>query len=96
NRGAPAGEKDWAAVRPAALTLAESGRLLTQAGLSRDSADWRKDAQTLAAAGTAAYKAALARDSAALAALADPLDNSCTACHKQFRPNVFPRPGGSQ
>jgi len=44
----------------------------------------------------AAYKAAQAKDAAALAAVAAPLDQACTACHKQYRLDVFPRPGGSQ
>ena len=39
---------------------------------------------------------AQAKDMKALAALAEPLDASCTMCHKHFRPNVFPRDGGSK
>ena len=41
----------------------------------------------------AAYKAAQAKDLTALAQLTDSLDASCTTCHKQYRPNVFPREG---
>jgi len=91
NRGGPKDDRDWAAVRRAALALAESGNLLSLPGRSRDQAAWTKDAQLLVEAGNAAYRAAQAKDSAALAALTESLDLSCTTCHKQYRPNVFPR-----
>ncbi|HTR37810.1 MAG TPA: hypothetical protein VMH80_18005 [Bryobacteraceae bacterium] len=96
NRGGSKDDADWAAVRSSALTLAESSTLLTERGRARDQGDWAKDARLLSDAGAAAYKAAQAKDLAALAAVTDSLDASCTTCHKQFRPNVFPREGGSK
>lgn len=96
NRRGPTDEKEWAAARRSALTLAESGALLVERGRARDTNDWVKDANLLAAAGAAAYKAAVAKDAKALAASAGSLDAACTACHKQYRPDVFPRQGGSQ
>ena len=96
NRGSATDEKEWAVVRRSAVTLAESANLLMARGRARDQGDWMKDAQLLASVGVAAYKAAQAKDAKALAALAEPLDASCTACHKQYRPNVFPRDGGSK
>ena len=96
NRGAPSDEKEWAAVRRGAVTLAESGNLLMQRGRARDQGEWMKDAKMLADVGAAAYKAAQAKDAKALAALAEQLDASCTTCHKQYRPNVFPHEGGSK
>jgi cytochrome c556 len=95
-RGGPKDEKDWAAVRRSAVTLAESGNMLMLRGRARDQADWIKDAKLLVDAGNAAYKAAQAKDGSALAALAGPVDASCTTCHKQYRPNVFPKEGGSK
>ena len=95
-RGGPKDEAEWAAVRRAAVTLAESGNLLLLQGRARDRGAWMKDAKMLVDAGAAAYKAAQAKDPKALAAIAEPLDASCTACHKQYRPNVFPPPGGSK
>jgi cytochrome c556 len=65
-------------------------------GRARDQADWMKDAKLLVDAGNAAYKAAQAKDGKALAALAGALDVSCTTCHKQYRPNVFPKDGVSK
>jgi len=96
NRGSVTDEKEWAAVRRSAVTLEETANLLTTRGRARDQGDWMKDAQMLAAVGAAAYKAAQEKDARALAALAEPLDVSCTTCHKQYRPNVFPRDGVSK
>ena len=95
-RGGPKDDAEWAAVRRAALTLAESGNLLMLQGRARDTGDWMKDAKLLVDAGNAAYKAAQAKDGNALAGLAGAVDASCTSCHKQYRPNVFPKDGGSQ
>lgn len=95
-RGGPANENEWATVRRSALTLAESGNLLMMPGRARDDADWSKDVKMLVDAGASAYKAAEAKNVQALAAVAAPLDSSCTNCHKQYRPNVFPRQGGSK
>jgi hypothetical protein len=93
-RGGPKSDADWAAVRRSAITLAESGNLLMLRGRARDQGDWMKDAKLLVDAGNAAYKAAQAKDATALAAFAGALDTSCTTCHKQYRPNVFPKDGG--
>ena len=95
-RGGPTDEKEWAAVRRSGVTLAESGSLLMLPGRARDQAAWAADVKLLVDAGNAAYKAAQTKDAKALAALAQPLDASCTTCHKQYRPNVFPRQGGSK
>jgi hypothetical protein len=95
-RGGPQDEKEWAAVRRGAVTLAESGSLLMMRGRARDQGAWMKDAKMLVDAGTTAYKAAQAKDTKALAAVTQPLDESCTACHRQYRPDVFPREGGSK
>jgi len=95
-RGGPKDEKEWAAVRRSALTLAESGNLLMMQGRARDQEDWMKDAKLLVDAGNSAYKAAQAKDGTALGALAGAVDASCTTCHKQYRPNVFLKDGGSR
>jgi cytochrome c553 len=89
-RGGPKDEKEWAVVRRSAVTLAESGNMLMLRGRARDQSDWMKDAKLLVDAGNAAYKAAQAKDGNALASLAPAVDASCTTCHKQYRPNVFP------
>ena len=96
NRGGPKDENEWATVRRSAVTLAEGGNLLMMPGRARDQRDWMKHAKMLADVGTAAYKAAQAKDMKALATLTEALDASCTTCHKQYRPNVFPQEGGSK
>jgi len=87
NRGGPGDDKGWAEARRSAMTLAESGNLLI---MRNRTAAWVADARLLTDVGTAAYRAAAAKDAKGLAALADRLDASCTTCHAQFRPNVFP------
>jgi hypothetical protein len=90
-RGAPKDDKEWAAVQRSALVLAESGNLLLMPGRVRDQGDWVKDSKLLVDVGTAAYKAARAKDAKALAALDSQIDATCTTCHKQYRPNVYPK-----
>jgi len=87
NRGGPGDDREWAEARHAALTLAESGNLLMTANRAPA---WVTDARLLMDAGAAAYKAADAKDARALAEVADRVDASCTTCHKQFRPGIFP------
>jgi hypothetical protein len=94
-RGAPHDDKDWAAVRRSALTLVETGNSLITPDRSRPG-EWIKDAKLLNDVAAAAYKAAQAKDDKAIAAIAPALDASCTTCHKHYRPNVFPPPGGSK
>ncbi|HEX5226132.1 MAG TPA: cytochrome c [Bryobacteraceae bacterium] len=97
NRGAPTDEAEWGRVRSSALMLAESGKLLALPDrVPKERAEWTRDADALAEIGTKAYQAAQAKDFAALAALTESLDASCTNCHKQFRPNVFPRKGAAE
>ena len=89
NRGGPSNDTEWTEVRRGAMTLAESGNLLI---MRNRAAAWVSDAKLLMDAGAAAYKAADAKDSRALAATADRIDASCTACHKQYRQAIFPAP----
>jgi len=96
SRGSSQDEKEWDRVRRSAITLAEAANLLTMRSRARDQGEWVKDAKLLADVGAAAYKAAEAKDAKALAALTESLDASCTTCHKQYRPNVFPRAGDSK
>ena len=87
NRGGPSDDNEWANVRRSAMTLAESGNLLI---IRNRATAWLAAAKTLIGVGTSAYQAAQSKDGKALAALVEPLDASCTTCHRQFRPTVFP------
>jgi len=95
-RGGPKDESEWAAARRDSMALAESGNLLMVPGRARDQGDWLAHVKMLADVGTSAYKAAQEKNAQALAAVAAPLDASCTSCHKLYRPNVFPRQGESK
>jgi hypothetical protein len=88
NRGGPKNEAEWASLRRSSMTLAESGNLLM---LRNPATDWARHSRSLVDAGAAAYKAAQDNDATALAALSGAIDASCTNCHKQYRPAVFPR-----
>lgn len=92
HRGTPKDDKEWATVQRSAVLLAESGNVLMLRGRARDQGEWMKSARMLVDVGAAAYKAARAKDGIALRALDAPLNASCTTCHKQYRPNVHPRP----
>ncbi len=95
SRGGPSDEKEWASLRHNALTLSESGTVLIAQQQSTSDA-WTKAAKMLADAAADAYKAAQTKDAKALEAITARIDASCTNCHKQYRPNVFPRQGASQ
>ena len=95
-RGAPKDDAEWGRLRRSALALSEAGNLLASPGRSPDQGAWAKSAKAMADVGAAAYRAAQKKDGSALPALAEPLDASCTGCHRQYRPNVFPRQGASR
>ncbi len=88
----PGNDKEWMAVQRSAVLLAESGNVLMMPGRSRDQGEWLKNARLLVDAGAAAYRAARAKDAVALSALDASINASCLGCHKQYRPNVHPRP----
>jgi len=89
-RGGPQNDKEWMALQKSAVALAEAGNLLIMRGRAFQG-DWNKDAKMLVDAGNATYKAAKAKDPKALTDLSAQIDASCTACHKQYRPNVYPK-----
>ena len=91
DQGPPESEAEWAAVRRAAVTLAESATLLTAPSRARDQDEWTRLAKTLGELGGATYTAARAKDAKALIALADPLNTACAACHTQYRSNAVRR-----
>jgi len=70
-----------------AMTLAEAGNLLI---IRNRAPAWVNEAKKFTDVGSAGYQAAQAKNAKTLTVLAGPLDAFCTACHKQFRPSVFP------
>jgi hypothetical protein len=87
-RGVPQDDKEWLSIQRNAVLLAESGNVLLMRSPAGGQSEWAKDAKMLVDAGAAAYNAARAKDANALMAVAQPLNASCTACHKQYRANI--------
>ena len=82
----PKSDSEWTVLEGQALMVAESANLLMLPGRARDQKQWMADAKLMLDAGAAAYQAAKAKDVAAIAALSDQLMESCTSCHKNYRP----------
>ena len=88
----------WQAVENASLALAESANLLTIEGRRcsngvavpvKDPA-WLAFVQQVRTASMQAYKAAQAKDQDKMIAVADPLNASCTGCHRKWRDRRMP------
>ena len=83
----PRTEAEWGELQGRTLMLAESANLLMMPGRARDQDRWMQDAQLMLDAGRAAYRAARSKDLAALEAVNDQLYESCTSCHRHYRPD---------
>ena len=91
----PKTDSEWGALEGQTLMLAESANLLMMPGRARDQQQWMADSKLLLEAGTAALAAVKAKDVAAISALSDQLLESCTSCHRHYRPNYGkPKPPG--
>jgi len=89
---APKADAEWTALEGQALMVAESANLLMLPGRARDQKRWMADAKLMLDAGAAAVKAAKTRNVEAIAALSDQLMESCTSCHKNYRPGYGRKP----
>lgn len=88
----PKDEAEWNAFEGQALMLAESANLLMMPGRARDQKQWMADAKLMLDAGAAAVKAAKSRNVEAVSAVSDQLLESCTTCHKHYRPGYGQKP----
>lgn len=82
----PTTDAEWTVIEGQALMVAESANLLMLPGRARDQQQWMVDAKLMLDAGADAYAAAKKKDVAAIAALSERLMESCTQCHKNYRP----------
>jgi hypothetical protein len=89
----PKTDTEWTILEGQALMVAESANLLMLPGRARDQQQWMADAKLMLDAGAAAVKAAKARNVEAISALSDQLLESCTSCHRHYRPN-YGKPKG--
>jgi len=91
----PKTDAEWTTLEGQALMVAESANLLMLPGRARDQKQWMADATLMLDAGAAAVKAARTKDVAAISALSDQLMESCTSCHRHYRPDYGrPKPPG--
>ncbi len=88
----PKTDSEWTALEGQALMVAESANLLMMPGRARDQKQWMADARLMLDVGADAVAAAKKRDVEAIAALSDRLMESCTTCHKNYRPNYGRKP----
>src|SRR6478736_3535904 len=88
----PTTDAEWTALEGQALMLAESANLLMMPGRARDQKQWMADAKLMLDAGAAAVKAAKTKKVEAVSAVSDQLLESCTSCHKHYRPGYGQKP----
>ena len=88
----PKDEAEWNAFEGQMLMLAESANLLMMPGRARDQKQWMADAKLMLDAGALAVKATKTKNVEAIAALSDQLLESCTTCHKHYRPGYGQKP----
>lgn len=88
----PTTETEWTALEGQALMLAESANLLMMPGRARDQKQWMADATLMLDAGAAAVKAVKTRNVEAISTLNEQLLESCTSCHKHYRPGYGQKP----
>jgi hypothetical protein len=83
----PRTDKEWAAVRSHAMTLAEAGNLLMMPGRAKAGADWMTFSQELIDTSAVALRAAEAKDVDGLMNVGGRIDEVCERCHKKYWPN---------
>jgi hypothetical protein len=83
----PANDPDWKEFQTRMERLSEAAVALTSARYARDREQWQADAKLLVEVSNKAIAAAKKRDVDGLVALNDELYESCTSCHKHYRPN---------
>jgi cytochrome c556 len=88
----PKDEAEWNAFEGQMLMLAESANLLMMPGRARDQKQWMADAKLMLDAGALAVKAAKTKNVESISALSDQLLESCTTCHKHYRPGYGQKP----
>ena len=88
----PTTDAEWTVIEGQALMVAESANLLMLPGRARDQKQWMADAKLMLDAGAAAVKAVKAKNVDGIVALSDQLMESCTSCHKNYRPGYGRKP----
>jgi hypothetical protein len=84
----PRTEDQWAAVRNAAITVAESGNLLMIVPRAKNSGEWMQLSQRMIDMAQEAIKAADAKNADRLFTVGGDLYETCTACHAKYDPAI--------
>ena len=88
----PKTETEWTVLEGQALMVAESANLLMMPGRARDQKQWITDAKLMLDAAADAFAAAKKRDIQGIVMVNERLLESCTSCHKNYRPNYGRKP----
>jgi hypothetical protein len=80
----PRNEEQWAAIRNAAVTVAESGNLLMMVPRAKNGDEWMKMAQRMIDTGQEAIKAADAKNADRLFTVGGDIYDACSACHAKY------------
>ena len=89
----PKTDSEWTVLEGQALMVAESANLLMMPGRARDQKQWMADAKLMLDAAAEGYAAAKKRDIQGIVMINERLIESCTSCHKNYRPN-YGKPKG--
>ncbi len=89
----PKTDSEWAALEGQYLMLAESANLLMMPGRARDQQQWMTDSRQMLDAAADALAAARKKDVDGIVFVGEKLLESCTSCHKTYRPN-YGKPKG--
>jgi len=89
----PKTDSEWTVLEGQALMVAESANLLMMPGRARDQQQWMADAKLMLDAAAEGYAAAKKRDVQGIVMINERLIESCTSCHKNYRPN-YGKPKG--
>jgi hypothetical protein len=88
----PKTESEWTMLEGQALMVAETANLLMMPGRARDQKQWMVDARLMLDSAADAYAAATKRDVQGIVMVNERLLESCTSCHKNYRPNYGRKP----
>jgi hypothetical protein len=88
----PKTDTEWTALEGQALMVAESANLLMMPGRARDQKQWMADAKLMLDAAAEGYAAAKKHDVQGIVMINERLLESCTSCHKNYRPNYGRKP----
>ena len=89
----PKTDTEWTVLEGQALMVAESANLLMMPGRARDQKQWLVDAKLMLDAAAEGYAAAKKRDVQGIVMINERLIESCTSCHKNYRPD-YGKPKG--